>query len=131
MVVLVLVALFAGLALPQLAAARGPSAELIARDLVALLRDSRVQAITHHQKTVFWLGLRSRLYGIEGAASHRMPADTTLEMWSVADRATADRGAIEFYPEGGASGGRIAVERHGQRSLIAVDWLSGAVARVD
>jgi general secretion pathway protein H len=131
MVVLVLVALFAGAALPQLGLSRGPSSDLIARDLVATLRDSRVRAITRRQNTVFWLGLDSRTYGIGPGAPHRLPSDTKLAMWSVADRAAGERGSIEFYPDGGASGGRIAIERNGRRSLVAVDWLSGAVSRAE
>jgi general secretion pathway protein H len=131
MVVLAILALLAGLALPQLAAARGPSAEVAARDLVASLRDARLQAITQHRMAVFWLDLATRTYGIEGAGTRRLPPDSHLEMWTVADRATAARGTVEFYPDGGASGGRILVERRGQRRLVTIDWLDGAVLRAE
>lgn len=131
MVVLAILALLAGLALPQLAAARGPSAAVAARDLVASLRDARLQAITQHRVAVFWLDLGARSYGIEGAGTRRLPPDSHLEMWTVADRATATRGTVEFYPDGGASGGRILVERNGRRSLVTIDWLDGAVVRAE
>jgi len=131
MVVLAVLALLAWLALPQLAAARGPSAELIARDLVASLRDARLQAVNHRRVSVFWLDLQQRSYGIEGGGARRLPADSHLEMWSVAERATAGRGTVEFYANGGASCGRILVERGGRRSLVTVDWLDGSVVRAE
>ena len=131
MVVLVILALLAGLALPQLAAARGPSAEVAAHDLVASLRDARLRAVTQHRTAVFWLDLAARSYGIEGAGTRRLPPDSHIEMWTVADRATSGRGTVEFYPDGGASGGRILVERNGRRSLVTIDWLDGAVVRAE
>jgi general secretion pathway protein H len=131
MVVLALLGLLGWLAWPQLAAARGPSAELIGRDLVAALRDARLQARTHRHIAVFWLDLGARSYGIEGAGAHQLPADSHLEMSTVADRATATRGTVEFYPDGGASGGRILIERSGRRSVVTVDWLDGSVVRAE
>jgi general secretion pathway protein H len=131
MVVLAILALLGWIAWPQLAAARGPSAELIARDLVGALRDARLHALTHRQMAVFWLDLGARRYGIEGAGARQLPADSHLEMWSVADRAATGRGTVEFYPDGGASGGRILVERSGHRSLVTVDWLDGSVVRAE
>ena len=131
MVVLGVLALLAWLALPQLAAARGPSADLIARDLVAALRDARLHAIERHRMAVFWLDLADRSYGVDGAGARRLPADSHLEMWTVAERATPQRGTVEFYPDGGASGGRILVERGGRRSLVTVDWLDGSVVRAE
>lgn len=131
MVVLAILGLFAGLALPQLAAQRGPSADVIARELVTALRTAREHAITSGHKTVFWLGLASRSYGGDGSAPRRLPADTNLTMRTVADRATGERGQIEFYPDGGASGGRIGVQRGGGHAAIAIDWLNGAVTRVE
>jgi general secretion pathway protein H len=131
MVVLVMLALLAWLAVPRLVAARGPSAELIAGDLVASLRDARLQAISHRHIAVFWLDLAARSYGIEGGPARHLPQDSHLEMWTVADRATDRRGTVEFYSDGGASGGRILVERGGRRSLVTVDWLDGAVVRAE
>ena len=132
MVVLGILALLGALAVPQLAAARGPTAERIARDLVTSLRDARLAAITQHRMSIFFLDLAQHSYGIEGvAAARRLPADSHLEMWTVADRAAATRGTVEFYPQGGASGGRILVERGGKRSLVTVDWLDGSVVRAE
>src|SRR3954462_7568264 len=129
MVVLAILALLAGLALPQLAAARGPSAQVAARDLVASLRDARLQAITQRRMAVFWLDLGARTYGIEGAGTRRLPPNSHLEMWTVADRATGARGTVEFYPDGGASGGRILVRGHRHRRLLANDRLDGGGVR--
>ena len=129
LVVLAILALLAWVAVPRLASARGPSADLIGRDLVAALRDARDAALMQRRTAVFWLDLAGRSYGIEGAATRRLPADSHLAMWTVADRATATRGTVEFYPDGGASGGRILVERGGRRSLVTIDWLDGSVIR--
>src|SRR5690348_5590311 len=72
MVVLVILAFLAGLALPQLAAARGPSAEVAARELVASLREARLRAITQRRMAVFWLDLAARSYGIDAVGTRRL-----------------------------------------------------------
>jgi general secretion pathway protein H len=129
MVVLAITALLAGLAATQLTARRGPSVEVVARDLTAALRQARSTAMLQRRETVFWLDLDHARYGVGAQPARVLPRDIALEMWTVADRAASGRGSIEFYPDGGASGGRIALSRQGQRSVVAVDWLDGAVLR--
>lgn len=99
----------------------------VLRRITADLRQARQQAVATGQEARFVLDLQSRAFGVAGRTPFALP-DTIEVAATVADiemtgQATA---AIRFLPEGGATGGTLAVTRSsGSGTRITVDWLSG------
>ena len=59
-----------------------------------------------------------------------LPDDVKLSVESARELNEGDVGIIRFYPEGGASGGGVEVERsNGAGVRINVDWLLGRVSQ--
>jgi len=58
-----------------------------------------------------------------------LPGDVRIDLVFAAEVSPGDEmGAIRFYPDGGASGGEIRIERpSGAGTLLIVDWLLGDV----
>lgn len=63
-----------------------------------------------------------------GDSDARFAEEVALGVNSAREVNRDDLGVIRFYPDGGASGGGIDIQRgDGQRVAIAVDWLVGRV----
>lgn len=99
------------------------------QEIAGLLRKSRQQAVLSGAPVSFVLDASAREYGIEGQDSKRLP--DSLQVKAVTADGVASRGqAIVFLPEGGATGGSIALIRaNGTGIRLRVDWLSGMVTR--
>jgi general secretion pathway protein H len=113
LVVLTLVALLAGVALPRLQTMLTPSFERTARRVALAVRDQRTQAI-----------LSGRLVSVSPAQmALLLPAGTQIV------DAPPEESAILFFPNGTSTGGRIVLAaRDGRRAAVAVDWLTGQVS---
>lgn len=112
----------------------GLQLEAQARELVALLRHARSQAILSGKRVVISQDAASG--GLRLSYSERLlvpPEGLTLSLESSADAAGADvpGGAqILFLPQGDSSGGMIGLKtKDGREELIKVDGLSGRVQR--
>lgn len=122
LVVLAILGLMAAMALPG----RPPraSAESAARLLAGDLARARSQAIARNEEVMVVFDVEAGTW--QGAGSKgTLPPHLRLALTAAA----TEGAAIRFYPEGGASGGRIVV-LGATRAEVAVDWLTGGV-RVD
>ena len=118
---------------------RGPprSAALDVRaaagELAEALRGARGTAIATNRAVAVALDLAGNRYRVGGAPPRDLPAGLRLSLLTTADRtAAAGRaGAIDFLPDGSASGGRIGLAAGEARVWIVVDWLTGRVGVSD
>lgn len=129
MAALAIAGLLAWLALPTLARPPGPTPDMVARDLQSALRDTRAQALATGGPAVFLLDVAGHRYAAAGAPAVPLPATMGVSLHTDAALAAGGAGRILFYPDGGASGGVLRVERGGRVATLTVDWLTGAVRR--
>ena len=87
--------------------------------LSGALRLARSQAIATDRAVPFELDPVSHRWRVGSGTPASLPGTLAI---------TAPRRAIVFSPEGGASGGDIAVASGTIRTVIGVDWLTGRVS---
>jgi len=101
---------------------RGATIDVAVREVTLALRETRAAAIYGNKGTTFTL---------DGAAgqywSNAAPARKTLPARIVASFAASQTqlGQIQFFPDGGASGGTIVLRDARRSAAIRVDALSG------
>ena len=129
LVALGVVAMVIAVALPHLPG-RTESAvvKAAAEALAGGLRESRGLAIRGNRPVLFSLDVAARRWAIGGGRPATLSPDLALALET--DRRllqSSEVGAIRFFADGSASGGRIVVRRGASRAAVTVDWLTGAV----
>ena len=100
------------------------------RDVISLLGTARQRAID-----------RGRIQDVAfdpetgkvhlGQVVQQLPEKFVLSVTTAQEVNRRGVGVIRFYPEGGSSGGDIAIETHRGRGVkLSVDWLMGSVSQV-
>ena len=128
-VVLALLALAYGLAAPALTrAVAGGELRGAARELALALNQARSGAVVGGVPWRFTVDGLAGNYGT-GLSRHAIPFGMTISAAvPEALRATAHVAAIDFFPEGSSTGGRVTLTtREGVRAAVSVDWLTGRV----
>ena len=129
-VVLALAVLLVAIVPPLLTAAL-PGVELksASRRIAAGLRLAREEAIRKGHDVAFILDLEKHRYQVEGPfRSLPLPEDMDLKLIAAdSEMQGEERGAIRFFPDGSATGGRIILAREGKGWQVGVQWLSGHV----
>ena len=90
--------------------------------LSGALRLARSQAIATDRPVAFALDPQSHRWQVGDGAPAPLPGTLSL---------LAPRGGIVFSPEGGSSGGAIAVGSGTVHAVVGVDWLTGRVSITD
>jgi general secretion pathway protein H len=129
MVVLALLALAYGLAAPAFTrAVAGSELRGAARELALALNRARADAVVGGGPRRLTVDGLAGTYGT-GLARHAIPFGMTISAAvPEALRSTAHVAAIDFFPDGGSTGGRVTLTtREGARAAVAVDWLTGRV----
>jgi general secretion pathway protein H len=131
LVVLVIIALIAGLVLPTFGAGVS-SSELrsSARQLAAGLRAARSEAVSQRRETFLVLDLEGRRFKVDrDPREHALPPRIDMKLFTAQrDIVDAKTGSIRFFPDGGSNGGRITVAAGERKFDVDVDWLTGRVA---
>jgi general secretion pathway protein H len=71
-------------------------------------------------------------YWIDGKPPQILPRDLRLALLTSQDEVVADGvGQIRFDPDGGGSGGRVAIAGGGKTFWVGIDWLTGRVSIVE
>lgn len=100
------------------------------RDVVTMLGTARYAAVNTGRAQDVVIDPRSRRLRLNGNST-TLPAALNLVVHSARELNRQDQGVIRFYPEGGASGGGVDIERPGGSGVrISVDWLAGRVTQV-
>jgi len=134
LVELLVVLAIAGLLLattPPLVSAVLPGVQLkaAAREIAATLRLTRELAIARGQPVAWMFDVERGGYWIEGdGRGGRLPSGLRLKLVAAAEELRDERhGAIRFYPDGTASGGRVLLARGPRGYQVGVEWLTGRV----
>ena len=101
------------------------------RELVAGLKGARRAAMETGRSVAFVVDTAAHRFGPEGALNGELPRSVQVQL-TVADSEidSPERGAIRFYPDGGATGGSIQLLRPGGSGVrLRVDWLLGTVSQ--
>jgi len=132
LVVLAIVALAAALVVPNIPSVIGATRLTTAAQVTgAFLREARALAIVEGVAVDFEIDPRSGAYRFADRAKSINPGVAlVLTTMLPAGRAPGSPGVVRFYPDGGASGAVIRLERGGTLRVVAVDPLTGRV-RVD
>jgi general secretion pathway protein H len=99
------------------------------RDTVALLASARERALSSGlAQDVMVRPAARRIWS--GDRERVLPDSLRVTVHGAAELNHADTGVIRFYPEGGASGGGIDLQRRdGSGTAVNVDWLVGRVSQ--
>ena len=131
LIVLSLMALIAGLAIPIFGGGVS-SAELksAARELAAGLRVARNHAIAQRSEAILQLNVETRTFRVSAdERDHKLPAGIEVKLYTAQRDLISDKvGAIRFFADGGSSGGRITLAAGQRKYDVDVDWLTGRVA---
>lgn len=129
LLVIALVAISATLAVMAMGGGReGQQLRNSVRELTAQLRYTRTQAIVHGQPQQFRIEPASGRWEAANGRHGQLPERLRVRFTGAAQlQPSAGIGAIAFYPDGGASGGRI--ELLGARAgwQLDVAWITGQV----
>jgi general secretion pathway protein H len=130
---MILVLVIAGLLLaavgPRIAAGIGGiEFHAAAREIASALRATRAKAVAERREAALTVYIAEHAYDIDAGKRYSIAEDIGISVYTVAEQVLdSDRGAIVFYPDGSASGGRITLEYRGQKRLIDINWLTGLV----
>jgi general secretion pathway protein H len=98
-----------------------------ALDLASCLRMARAHAIAGHKERVVAIDLDKRSYACPGKSGF-FPKAARLLFRTAASEYVRDKTAfLRFFADGGATGGHIFMEEHGQVWAVRVNWLSGSI----
>ena len=131
LIVLVLMGLVAGIAIPMFSSGVSPTAlKSAAREVAAGLRYARDQAIAQRTDALLVLDLDGRTFRVlPDQRTHRLPERIDLKLYTAQRDLVAEKvGAIRFYPDGGSDGGRITLAAGDRKYDVDVDWLTGRVS---
>ena len=110
---------------------RGMQLKASARQIAANLRYTRAQAIETGRPQRFTIDPARHLWQAPKAHHGDIPSKLSIEFTGAreaqSDRARSDVGAIEFFPDGAATGGRIRLGSGKAAWDIEVSWLTGQV----
>jgi general secretion pathway protein H len=100
-----------------------------ARVTAAELRAARSQALSGQVEVVVRIDLDARaVIGDNGKRRHTLPGSVHLALVTAqSERIRARGGAIRFYPDGSATGGRVMLRAGSKQLSVDVNWLTGRV----
>lgn len=138
MVVLVLLAIIMGTALPMFLGDGPSDSEMrsAARQLAGAARKVRAEAVAQRRETFLVIDLEHRRFKIDGdPREYPLPEAIVLKLFTAQeDQIDETTGSIRFFPDGGSNGGRITVgagDNSDRKYEVDVDWLTGRVAILD
>jgi len=99
------------------------------RAVVTAMRSARQRAMSEGVPVRFVVDLEQRRFGVEPGPVQQVPEPLEMRAVMAREAGTADgRMAIQFLPQGGASGGSVDLMRpSGAGVRMRVDWFSGRV----
>ncbi|WP_442965165.1 pilus assembly FimT family protein [Pseudomonas sp. JDS28PS106] len=92
-------------------------------DMVEALRATRVKAIVTGQPSRTEFDLRRLTVKAPGKRTQHLPEHLRITLNTAADLGAS----VEFYPDGGSSGGNLTVQGASKRWRIDIAWLTGNV----
>lgn len=130
LIVVALMGLLLALVPARIGAGSGAELRGAARSVAAGLRHARATAIGQRMETVFQLDLAAKKFIVTGdSREHQLPKDVELKLFTGQQEVLTERvGRIRFYPDGGATGGRVTVFSGERKFEVDIDWMTGRVS---
>lgn len=130
LVVLAIMALLLIIAVPHVSAVL-PHWELksAAREVAAALREARSRAILTNTEVVFNLDVGEHYYTVSGdKQAHALAPNVALLLYTAQQEQLGQTlGGIRFFPDGGSTGGRVALSDAKSSYNVTINWLTGRV----
>ena len=108
-----------------------PARELraAAGEIATTLRETRRHAQADQQRQRFIMDTQTGQYGIERTASWRtLPEDIRAELTTSKSLVSGqERGAIDFFPNGSSTGGRVRLGMADRSIRVDIEWLTGRI----
>ena len=98
-----------------------------ALDLASCLRLARASAIVQNKERVVTIDLDRRSYACPGKSGFFPPGSRLLFRTAASEYLKDKMALLRFFGDGGATGGHVFMEEHGQVWAVRVNWLSGSV----
>lgn len=103
-----------------------------ARQVMAALRYARSTAVASRQDVAFTLDLDRRRYQVDSRPAVALPSSLAYTLITAESEVRdAGSGAIRFYADGSASGGRITLGNDKASYRLDVAWLTGRVTLLE
>ncbi len=103
-----------------------------ARQVLAALRYAHSRAVASRRPVAFTLDLDRRRYQVDGRPAVALPSSLAYTLITAESEVRdGGSGAIRFYADGSASGGRITLGNDAVTYRLDVAWLSGRVTLLE
>jgi general secretion pathway protein H len=127
LVVMTILALVAGLAMPILAR---PSAtvrlQTAARDLIGALRATRAAAIARNAEVMLTIDVERRSFESPAVPRRSFARDIAARVtFAEPERQGRTAGGFRFFADGSATGGDVRLALDGGEARICLDWFTG------
>lgn len=107
---------------------RGIQQRAAAREVAAQLRFTRAVAISSGRPQDFVIDPRSRSWNAANGRHGSLPGEGEVEFTGAREvQPEEGKGAVRFFPDGAATGGRIRLQASGGGWDVDVGWLTGEV----
>jgi general secretion pathway protein H len=102
------------------------------RAISGALRAARSEAVMSNRSVAFNLDTANRRFWWGNQPPVALSGDLSFALLTASDQAVNDAvGRIRFDPDGGSTGGRVAIAGSDRTWWVGVDWLSGRVSIVE
>lgn len=129
LIVLTLVVTLTAMLAPMLLPSPGRTLREAASDIATTLRETRRDAQARQARARFVMDTEAGLYGLQPAGRMRdLPEGVTAQLTTAESLLMGDTGgAIEFFPDGSSTGGRVVLGLADQAVQIDIEWLTGRI----
>ena len=100
-----------------------------ANELAIALRTTRDLALAESRPETFALDTARRTYSSAGGVARHLGREVDVRLTALDSGARG--GTIRFFPDGGSTGGALALTLDKRRLDVTVDWLTGRIAIVE
>ena len=100
------------------------------KDLMAALRYTRGQAMISGEEQALVVDVQKKSYRAADKAEVLLPETMEMEIYT-GEVLSQDTGLIRFFPDGGSTGGKVAVGANGRKWTVRVGWLTGDIDFID
>lgn len=103
------------------------------RSVSSVMRLARGQAIAEQKETVVTFNLEEKTYQLPPQKAKKLDEAIHLEVFTSTAEISDDEktAGIRFYPDGGASGGRVTLTLDDDSRAIDVVWMTGKIHILD
>jgi general secretion pathway protein H len=98
------------------------------RQISGALREARSEAVMSNRSIFFNLDTVNRRFWCGDHPAVSLSGDLSVALLTASDQTAGAVGRIRFDPDGGSTGGRVAIAGGDRTWWVGVDWLTGRVS---